>query len=156
MADRRTLSFQHGFEECEDVFGYEGVAFGGGVDAVGLDGSGDVVDVGVEEGQERDTELFGSQHVSFIDALNVVLTVIWRESDAGERYLYTRVLQRGDDLVEVGARGGDGKAAESVVASELYDGDGGMRGDHAFEPVDGVFAGVSADAHVENAVVIAA
>ena len=126
---------QHWFEECEDVFSDKGVAFGGRVDTVGLYGSRDGVDVGEQKGQQRDTEFFASQHVSFIDALNVVVAVIWRKGDAGERYLDARVLQRGDDLIEIGAGGGDRKAAEAVVATELDDGDGGVRGDTLFRRV---------------------
>ncbi len=101
-------------------------------------------------------ELFGCQRVGLVNGLDVVLAVVGWESDAGERYLYVSVLERGDDLIEAGAGGGDGKAAESVVASELDDGDGGVGGDYAVESRDTVLGGVSADAHVEDAIVVAA
>lgn len=142
--------------ESEHIFGDEGVAFGGGVDSVGLNGSGYVVDVGENEGQQRDAELFGGERVSLVDGLNVVLPVVGRERDARERNFDARVLERGDDLVKIGAGGGDGQAAKHVVASELNDGDGGMGGEDVVKPIDAIFGGVSADAHVEDAIMVAA
>ena len=99
------------------------------MDAVGLDGVGDGVDVVEDEGQERHIELFGGKNVGLIDGLDVVVTVVGRESDSGERDFDAGVLECGDDGVEVGAGGGDGKAAEAVVASKLDDDDGGVRGE---------------------------
>lgn len=126
------------------------------MDAVRLHGSGNGVDVCEDKREQRDIELFGGEHVGLIDGLDVVVSVIGREGDAGERDLNACMLQRGDDLVEIGAGGGDGKAAESVVASELDDGDGGMGSNDVVEAVDAIFGGVSADAHVKDAVVVAA
>ncbi len=63
------------------------------------------------------------------------------------------VLQRGDDAVEVGAGVCDGQAAQAVVAAELDDDDGGMRGEDLGQALDAVLGGVAADALVVDAVV---
>jgi hypothetical protein len=146
---------QHRPQKSQHIFSHQFIAFGRAVDAVLLHGSGNGVDVREEEGKQRDVELFRREHVSFIDRVNVVLTIVRREGDAGERNLDSGVLEGGDDGVEVGARGGDGKAAKSVVASELDDNNGRMRGDDVQGTVDAIFGGVSAYAHVEDTVVVA-
>ena len=125
------------------------------MDAVGLDGVGDGVHVVEDEGQKRHVELFGGENVGLIDGVDVVLSVVGRESDSGERDFDAGVLEGGDDVVVVGTGGGDGKAAESVVASKLNDSDGGVGGEDVGKAVDTVLGGVSADTHVEDAVVVA-
>lgn len=152
---RDVLFAQQRLDKGINVVRDEGGAFGGWVDSVGLHGVGNGVDVVEDEGQQRHVELFGGKYVGLVDGLNVVLAVVGREGDAGECNFDTGVLQRGDDFVEVRAGRGDGKAAESVVASELDDDDGGVCGKDVVNAIDAVFGGVSADAHVQDAIVIA-
>ena len=126
------------------------------MDAIRLHGSGNGVNVSEEEGEEPDIELFSGKYVGLIDGLDVVVSVIGREGDACERDFNACMLQRGNDLVEIGASRGDGKAAESVVASELDDGDRRVRSNDVVETVDAIFGGVSADAHVKDVIVVTA
>ena len=64
-------------------------------------------------------------------------------------------FEGGDDLVEVGAGVFDAQAAETVVAAELDDDDGGLQGEDGVEAFDTVLGGVAADALVDDAVVVA-
>ena len=100
--------------------------------------------------------VFGrDEGVGGVELVDVVRAVVGREGDAGEGDFGAAGFEGADDLVEVGAGVGDGKAAEAVVATELDDDDGGMEGEDVVEAVDAVFGGVSADALVDDAVVVA-
>ena len=147
-----TLFFEQGKDEGEDVAGDDLVAAGGGVGAIGLHHSGYAIDVLEQEGKHGDAVLASEQGVGPVELLDVVGAVVGREGDAGEGDLYAGVLQRGDDAVEVGAGVGDGQAAQSVVTSELDDGDGGMQGEDLGQARDAVLGGVAADALVVDAV----
>lgn len=125
------------------------------MDAVRLHSPGNVVDIAEDEGEQGDIELFGGQNVALSNSADVVGSVVGRKGDAGEHNFYSRVLERGNDVVEVGASGSDRQAAKNVIASEFHNGDGGVRGDNAIKAVDSVFGGVSANAHVHDAKVVA-
>ena len=147
---------QQGQEQWEEVVGDELGAFGGGVDAVVLNGAGNGVDAGVEHGEQGDVEFGGGETVGFVELVDVVGAVVGRQGDAGEDHLAVGGEQGGEDGVEVAARVGDGDAAKAVVAAEFNDDDGGVEAEDVGEAVDAVFAGVAADAGIDNFVVVAA
>ena len=138
------------------MFGDELGAFGGGVDAVLLDGAGDGVDAVVEHGHEGDVMFGGGFAVDGVEALDVLLAVVGREGDADEKDADFGVLEGGEDGVEVAAGEVEGEAAEAVVAAEFYEDDVGVLGEDGVEAGDGVFAGGAADAFVDHVVVEAA
>ncbi len=90
---------------------------------------------------------------------DVILAVVGRESDAGKGYGGVGGLELLDDAGEVGLGLFEGKAAESVVATELYDDDAagmaGEAGEEAVEAFEAVLGGVAADAGVDDAIVVA-
>ena len=94
--------------------------------------------------------------VGFVELIDVVGAVVRREGDAGENDFAACLKQSGDEGGEVAARVGDRDAAQAVVAAELDDDDGGVQAEDFFEAVDAIFAGVAADAGVDNFVVVAA
>ena len=153
---RSRLFAEHGEQEWEEVIGEKLVALGGGMDAVVLDGAGNGVDVGVEHGQQGHAVFGGGEAVGLVELANVVGAVVGWEGDAGEQDPAAGVEQGGDDEVEVAAGVGDGDAAEAVVAAEFDDNDGGVEREDLLKAVDAVFAGVAADAGVDDAVAVAA
>jgi hypothetical protein len=62
-------------------------------------------------------------------------------------------LQRGYDLGQVGAGVCDGQAAQTVVAAEFDEDNGGMEGEDLGETLEAVLGGVAADALIVDAVV---
>lgn len=147
---------QHGQEQREEVFGDEFGALGGGVNAVGLDGSGHGVDVGVEHRQERDVIARGDLVIHEVELMDVGGAVVGRERDAGEQDFGVRGEQAGDDGFKIAFGDGERQATEAVVAAEFDDDDGGMHGEDAGQAVDAVLGGVATDAGVDDAVVVAA
>jgi len=143
-------------EERQEIVGDELRSFCRRVDAVFLNGSGNRVDIGVEHGKERHAVFRRDETVGFIEGLDVVGTVVTRQGDASEDDFAAGVDEGGDDGIEVAARVGDGEAAEAVVAAELNDDNGGMEAENVLQAVDSVFAGVAADAGVDDLVVVAA
>jgi len=126
------------------------------MDAVFLNSAGDGVDAGVEHGEQGNMVFGSDEAVGFVEGFDVVGAVIGRQSDAGEDDFAAGLQQSGDDGVEVAAGVGDGDAAESVVAAELDDDNGGMEAEDVFEAVDAVFGSVAADTGVDNFVAVAA
>ena len=147
---------QQGQEQGQEGFGEELGAFCGGVDAVGLDGSGHGVDVRVEHGQQRNVTARGDLMVHEIELMNVCLAVVGREGDAGEHHFGVRGDKAGDDGLKIALGDGEGKAAEAVVAAEFDDDYGRVHGEDKREAIDAVLGGVAANAGVDDAVVVAA
>lgn len=143
-------------EQRQEMLGEQLGAFRSRVDAIVLDGAGNGVDAGIEFGQQGHVILCRNQPVGLIKLTNVVGAVIGRKGDAGEEDLAAGVDQSGDDGVEVAACGVDGDAAEPVVAAEFDNSHGRVEAEDVFQAVDSVFAGIAADAGVDNPVVIAA
>jgi hypothetical protein len=132
------------------------VALGSGVDAVVLHHAGLVVDVLEQEGQQGDAIFAGEQGVGVVDLADIVWAVVGRQGYAGEKDLDARLGEGGDDCVEILSGGGDGQAAQAVVAAEFHDDQGGVEGQHVFEAVDAVFRGITTDSLIDDTVVIAA
>jgi hypothetical protein len=85
----------------------------------------------------------------------MVGAVVGGEGDSGEDDFGAAGLELVDDAIEVGLSLLEGEAAEPVVAAELYDDELGMAGDDTGDAVEAVLGGVTADAGVEDVVVIA-
>ena len=130
-------------------------AFFCGVGAVSLEGAGDVDEVLVDHGHERDVVPGGEGAKDAVEVADVVLAVIGWQGDAGDEDTDAGLKQCGDDLVEVLAAFGEGQAAEAVVAAELDDDDGGMETENAGQVGERVGGGGAAGAHVAHRVVIA-
>ena len=109
-----------------------------------------------KEGEHGYVVLLREQGVCLVELLDVVGAVVGGEGYAGEDDFRSAGFEGAYDLVEVSAGVCDGKAAETVVAAELDDDDGGLEGEDVIEAFDAVFGGVSADALVDDMVVIAA
>ena len=121
--------------------------------AVALHHSGDAVDVLEQEGKQGNAVLLCDEGVGLVELADVVGAVVGWEGDAGEGDASAGVLQGGDDLVEIGAGVCDGQAAQTVVAAELDEDDGGVEGENAGETLEAVLSGVAADALIVDAVV---
>ena len=151
-----SLLAEHGQEEREEVFREEFGALGGGVDAVRLDGSGHGVDIRVKHGQKRNAIARGDLVIHKVELMNVCGSVVGRERDAGEKDFGVRGEQARDDGFKVALGDRQRQAAQAVVAAEFDYDDCGVHGEDAGQAVDAVFAGVAADAGVDDAVVVAA
>ncbi len=125
------------------------------MDAVLLHASGCAVDVDEQEGKQRGVVFSCQQSVGFVELANVVGTVVGRKSDAAEYDLCARGGKRGDDLVEVPARGIDRQPAQAVVSAEGDDDHFGIEGQNVFQAVHTVFSRIAADAEVHDFVVVA-
>jgi len=138
------------------MVGEEQGTFGGGVNAVVLDGAGNGVNVGVEHGEQRNAVFCRDEAVGFVERMDVVGPVVGRKGNAGQNDFAAGVEQSGDDGVEITPGIGDGEAAEAIVAAEFDDDNGGMKAENVFQAHNGVFAGIAADPGVDDLVVIAA
>ena len=81
-----------------------------------------------------------------IEGVDVVGPVIGRQRDAGEQDFYMRALKRGEHLVEIRARLGDGQAAQAVVAAKLDNHDGRVQAQDSGQGGERVFGGGAAGA----------
>jgi len=124
---RRGLLLQQGGQGGEEGIGDDFGAFGGGVDAIWLDGSGDVDEVLINHGDEGCVVLGGEVSKDLVERLDVVAAVVRRERDAGEQDADMGVFESRKDGVEVAACLGGGHTAKAVVAAEFDDDDGGMK-----------------------------
>jgi len=85
----------------QDGAGDDFRAFGGGMDAVLLDGSGDVDQVFVDHGDECDPMFRGEVAEDIVKRPDVVRAVIGRQRDAGQKNIDVRGVQGGEDGVQV-------------------------------------------------------
>lgn len=131
-------------------------AFGGGVNAVLLDGAGDVDEVFVDHGDEADVVFCGEAAEDLVERGDVVGSVVWGQGDASEKNLDVRGLEGGEDGVEVVARLIRREAAQAVVAAEFDDDDGGVGLDDRVDVRDSVLGGGAAGAAIFNLVFVAA
>ena len=143
-------------EEREKFVGDELRAFGGGMNAVVLNGVGDGVDVKIDVGDNGHVVLRRHEGEGLVELADIVGPIVRRQGDAGEDDLAAGLEQSGDDGGEVAPRVGDGNAAEAVVAAEFDDYDSGAQGEDVFQAVDAVFGGIAADSGVDDAVMVAA
>jgi len=141
-------------ERGRHCFGKDFGAFGGGVDAVLLNGVGDVDQVLVNHGHEGGV-VFGC-HIDehLLEGVDVIGTIIRREGDAGQQDFDVRVFEGGQNGIEILPRLGGGQATEAVVPAELDDDDFGVRAQYGWETGDGVLGGGAAGALVEDFVVV--
>ena len=150
------LSAEQGKEQGEEVLGEKLGAFRRGMDAVVLNGAGDRVDAGVQLRQQGHVILCRDQPVGFIKLADVVGAVVGGQGNAGEENPAVSAEQGADDGVEITAGGVDGDTAEAVIAAEFDNGDGGVKAEEVFQAVHSVFAGIAADAGVDDPVMVSA
>ena len=131
-------------------------AFGGGVDAVVLDGVGDVDEVFVDHGDEGGVMLCREVAEDLVELVDVVGAVVGGQGDAGEQDLDVGGFKGGEDLVEIAACLIEREAAEAVVAAEFDEDDFRVEGQDGVEAGDGVFGSGAAGALIDDFVVEAA
>ena len=122
LAEQGCQDWQEGF--CEDLR-----AFGGGVNAVVLDGVGNVDEVLVDHGDEGGVMLCGQIAEELVEGVDVVGAVVGGQGDAGEQDLDVSGFKGCEDLVEITASLVEGQAAEAVVAAELDEDDFRVEGE---------------------------
>jgi len=125
------------------------------MNAVGLDGSGDIDEILVEHGHEGDAALGREIAKDLVEGADVVRAIIGRQRDAGEKDFYVSVQERGEHLIEIRAGLGDGQAAEAVVAAELDNHDGRVKPQDIGQSRKRILGGGTAGALVDNFVPIA-
>jgi len=124
------------------------------VDSVGLDDSLLVDEAGIDHGDEGDVVLGGEFAEDFFEFADVVGAVVGGQGDAGQEDLDVGGFEGGEDEIEVAAGFGEGQATEAVVATKLYDNDGGVEEHNCLNGGGGVFGGGSAGALIEDLVVV--
>lgn len=130
-------------------------AFGGGMNAVGLNCSGHVDQVFVDHGNESNVVARGEIFEELTERLDVIGPVVGRQRDAGEQEFDVRGLKPGEHLVEVAAGLLEGKSSKPVVAAKLHDHDFRVETQDSRKPSDSVFSSSSAGAMVDDLVVVA-
>jgi len=85
----------------EDCAGDDLGAYGSGVNAVLLDGAGNVNEVLVDHGDERNSVFGGEVAEDLIEGLDVIGAVVRRQSDASQKNSDVCTLKSGEDSVEV-------------------------------------------------------
>jgi len=125
------------------------------MDAVLLDGAGDVDEVLVEHGYEGGVVLGGEIAKGLVEGLDVVGAVVGRQGDAGEQDLDVCGFKGGEHGIKIVAGQVGGQAAEAVVTAEFDDHDFRMQGQDGGETGDGVLGGSAAGAFVDDFVVVA-
>ena len=128
----------------------EAVAFGGGVDAVGLVQGAFAADAFEEERDERDVEILCELRVDFAELLRVFRSVVGGHHHAQEEDLCAGIAGFADYLGEVVAGGFDVEAAEAVVAAEADDEDVGGLSEEPVESAEAPGGRVAGDAGVDG------
>ena len=128
--------------------------FGGGMDAVLLDGAGDVDEILVDHGHKRNVMPGGEVTEDLLERVDVVGAVVGREGDAGQQDFDVRGFKGGQDLVKIAAGLVGRQAAQAVVAAEFDDDDFGVQQQDGAEVGDRVLGGGAAGALVVHLVVI--
>jgi len=125
------------------------------VNAVLLDGVGDVDQVFVDHGHKGGVVPGGQAAENLLEGVNVVRSVVGRQGDAGQQNLDVRAFEGGQDGIQILARLVGGQATEAVVATEFDDHDFGVQFKDGAQVADGVLGGGSAGALVDDLVVVA-
>lgn len=82
------------------------------------------------------------------ERVDVIGAVVWGQGDAGQQDLDVRVLERGEDRIEIAAGHVGGEAPQTVVASKLDDDDGWVKREDVGQAGHGVLRGGAAGALV--------
>lgn len=130
-------------------------AFGGGMNAVGLDGARNVNQVLVDHGHKGDMRARGRLAKDVIERVNVIRTVIGRQRDAGQKHADVRMKQGGQHLVEILCGDSKWQPAQAIVAAKLDDDHGWMQAQNLRKPLDGILGCGAAGAEVHHLVGIA-
>jgi len=125
------------------------------VNAVFLDGVGDVDQVFVDHGHGGGVVLGRDVAEDLLELVDVVRAVVGRQGDAGEQDFYVRGFEGGEDLVQVVLSLIGWKAAEAVIAAEFDDDDFRVKLQYGVETGCGVFGGGAAGALIADFVVVA-
>ena len=125
------------------------------MDAVLLDGAGDVDQVFVDHRHKGDVVVGSESAEDLVEGLHVVGAVVGGQGDAGEQDLDVRGFESGKHLVEVAAGLIERQAAKAVVAAELDDDGFGVKAQKRWKAGDGVLGSGSAGALIDDLVVVA-
>lgn len=125
------------------------------MDAIGLNGSGNMNEVFVEHGDEGGVVLGGERGEDLVEGLDIVGAIVGREGDAGQQDFDVRAFEHGQNLVEIVAGHIGGQAAKTVVAAELHDDDFGVQAQDGADVGKGVFSGGATGALIDDFIVIA-
>jgi len=119
------------------------------MDAIALDRSRDIDQIFIKHGHESNVVLRREIAKNLIECADVVRSIVRRQRDAGKQDLHMSFLKRGEHLVEIRARLGDGQAAQSVVASKLDNYDGGAQAQDIGQGCESILCGSAARALVQ-------
>ncbi len=156
MARGRQSGFpEQRHDQGKQILGHLGIALLGGMNAVGLHAAGNPIRAQQQEWLQRYMVLGRQQRIGLVELMNVVGAVIGWQGYAAQHHLDAGVLQRSHNLIEIFPGVGDGQSAQSVVSAEGHDHQHRLEPQCVLQPIDPVFGGVSADALVDDLVVIA-
>jgi hypothetical protein len=144
---------QQGNDQRQQVARYLLIALWGGVNTVGLHAACGAVDVLKQKREQGHVILLSQERVDPVELADVIRSVVRGQGDAAEYDLCSRMLQGGNDLVEVLACAIDGQAAKTIIPAEGDDDEGRLQGEHIVQPFDAVLRRVAADAGIHHAVV---
>lgn len=148
------LFAQQGQQQRQQMLCNEARALGSRVNAVRLNGAGQVVNTRVKHRQQRHVILGGDAAVHLVELVDIGLPVVGRKGNAGQQHLDVRRAQPAREDVEVALGHVEWKAAQPIVAAEFHNNDGRMQGEDPRQAVERVFGGVAAHPGIDDAVVI--
>lgn len=153
---RLELLVQQWLQGSEKRVGKQVGALRGRVNAVVLNGAGNVDEVFVDHGNQGDVVLGGQVAEDLFELVDVIGAVVGRQSDACQQDLDVSGFQGGEHLAEIAARLFKRQAAQAIVAAELDDDDFGMQAQDDGQAGDSIFGGGAAGALVFNFIAVAA
>ena len=126
------------------------------MDAVALEGVGDIDKVLVDHGNKGGVVFGGEVAEDFFEGCDVVAAVVGGQRDTREENSDVRVFKCGENLVEVATGLIGRQSAEAIVAAELDDDDIGVEQQNRMKIGDGVLGGGTAGTLIVHLVVVAA
>lgn len=149
------LLVEQGLECREQGVGDDFGAYCSGVNAVLLDGSGDIDKIDVNHGNDCGVMFGCHRGKDRVKLADVIGTKVRRKGDTGEQDFDVRALECGEDSIKIIPGQIERKSPEAIVAAKLDDHDGGMHADDGPDTGQGILGGGSAGPLVGDYVVIA-
>lgn len=154
MSVLRSLA-QHRLERGQQRVRENLRTFRRGMNAVLLDCAGDGHEVFVNHGNKRRVVFFREVRIDLRELMNIVRSVVWRQSNAGEQHFDVRRFQTSEYRIEIVTCLHERKSAKPVVAAEFDNHDQRMKPEDRRQAGYGVFSRRAAGAFILDRVVVA-
>ena len=107
-----------------------------------------------KERDQGEVKLFGQIGVDSFEGLDVVRSIVTREAHSGQEDANTGLLKGLDHGDLVGAGGGHGQAAETIVAAEFENHDVRFGSQDVGQALNSVSCSIATDSEIDDVVVV--